>query len=579
MRTTRIELSNARLMARAWASTSAYSDSEALAASFAGHALASLAATCAISEEFCPSLRRARRTLDETAMALATKIGEIAARLPLIEALHQVTSLYPALMPAKERSALGAFYTPPALVTRLLDQAAQAGVDWSTAKVLDPAAGGGIFLLHAARRMVDALGECEPVFALSHVTARLSGFELDANAANLAQCALEISLADLARSAGRPAPQIVKTCDTLAMQAQPVFDLVIGNPPYGRVTLPTEMRAKYARSLYGHANLYGIFTDAAMRWTKPGGIIAFLTPTSFLGGQYFSALRCLLAKEAPPVAIDFVHARKGVFEDVLQETLLAIYHRGALRGGTCINYLTMLSEIEARITSNGAIILPQDASAPWLAPRLPDHIALVRRAQRMSHRLSDWGYKVSTGPLVWNRHKSQLRDRAGGKNVHPLIWAEAVTPDGRFTYRAHKKNHAPFFRMEPGDDWLLTRKPCVVVQRTTAKEQTRRLIAAELPAAFIAEHGGVVIENHLNMVRAVDDEAVAPSIVAAFLNSRIADDLFRCISGSVAVSAFELEAVPLPAPSQLAVLSKLVASGASRDEIDTECARLYGTDA
>lgn len=112
----------------------------------------------------------------------------------------------------------------------------------------------------------------------------------------------------------------------------------------------------------------------------------------------------------------------------------------------------------------------------------------------MPGRLADWGYSVSTGPLVWNRFKSQMRDRAG-RGVHPLIWAEAVTADGRFIYRAEKRNHTPYFKIERGDGWLLVEEACVLVQRTTAKEQARRLIAAELPAEFIAKHGGVVVES------------------------------------------------------------------------------------
>ena len=44
-----------------------------------------------------------------------------------------------------------------------------------------------------------------------------------------------------------------------------------------------------------------------------------------------------------------------------------------------------------------------------------------------------------------------------------------------------------------------------LVQRTTAKEQNRRLIAAELPASFIKKHGAVVVENHVNMVRPAND--------------------------------------------------------------------------
>jgi adenine-specific DNA-methyltransferase len=194
----------------------------------------------------------------------------------------------------------------------------------------------------------------------------------------------------------------------------------------------------------------------------------------------------------------------------------------------------------------------------------------------MHHRLVDWGYSVSTGPLVWNRHKAQLVSRPGGKRF-PLIWAEAVTADGRFVWRAQKKNHAPYFEVREGDDWLLTNISCVLIQRTTAKEQSRRLIAAALPTSFILKHGAVAIENHLNMVRQINKHRrVSATVLAAFLNSAAADQAFRCVSGSVAVSAYELEALPLPAPSNLGTLIDLVASGASRDQIERECARLYG---
>ncbi|MQT61498.1 N-6 DNA methylase, partial [Pseudomonas sp. FSL R10-0399] len=77
-------------------------------------------------------------------------------------------------------------------------------------------------------------------------------------------------------------------CDSLRRSPpKDRFDLVIGNPPYGRAKLDAETRERYKRSLYGHANLYGLFTDLALRHTKPGGVIAYVTPTSFLAGVYF----------------------------------------------------------------------------------------------------------------------------------------------------------------------------------------------------------------------------------------------------------------------------------------------------
>jgi adenine-specific DNA-methyltransferase len=502
-------------------------------------------------------------------------MGRNAASLPFIEAIFFLTSLYPAMLPQHRRSELGAFYTPPCLAERLVELAVEAGLDWRTARVLDPAAGGGAFLIQAASQMRIALAGAEPAFALAQMGKRLCGLELDANAAAMAQASLELLLADWIVASGRPAPLMVKVCDTLEETPRAEFDLVVGNPPYGRVTLNPDQRARFARGLYGHANLYGVFTDIAIRWCKPNGLIAYLTPTSMLGGQYFAALRGLLAKEAPPIGIDLVQARQGVFEDVMQETLLALYRCKAKPQRIQVHYLTVRSETEAAVVRNGTIGLPKDPKSPWFAPRDPKHGRLIAQVERMPTRLSDWGYEVSTGPLVWNRFKGQLQQKAG-KNAFPLIWAEAVTSDGRFMFRAEKKNHAPYFRLEHGDGWLLVEEGCVLLQRTTAKEQARRLIAAELPTDFVQRHGGVVVENHLNMVRATEPPKVSAAAVAAILNSRVVDEVFRCISGSVAVSAFELEALPMPSVTEMKAVERMVAHQEKKAVIDAAIAAIYG---
>jgi adenine-specific DNA-methyltransferase len=571
----RAELSRTRPLARAWAATIPEMRRLENAGAFAMRALLSFAAEVVHDMVVGAGALDFRVTLDDAPAELARSIGRTAAKLPILEALHQITSLYAALLPEQYRGKAGAFYTPPCLAARLLDQADEAGLDWTTAKVLDPAAGGGVFLAHAATRMLAALGECEPRLAIRQLKNRLQGLELDPHAAALAQVSLEVVLADIIKAAGEGAPSFVRVCDTLEQPAKATFDLVVGNPPYGRVTLTDEARRRYARGLYGHANMYGVFTDVALRWTKRGGLIAYLTPTSFLAGQYYSALRGLLAKEAPPVAIDFVHARKGVFEDVLQETLLAVYRKGGSPLRAQIHYLTVTSELGADVKRNGTVGLPHPPSRPWLAPRSPEHSGLISRVEAMPHRLADWGYTVSTGPLVWNRYKDQMRQHAGA-GVHPLVWAEAVTADGRFVYRADKRNHAPYFKVGRGDAWLVVKDPCVLVQRTTSKEQARRLIAAEMPAAFLETHGGVIVENHLNMVRATGPgPKVSPGVVAALLNSGVADEVFRCMSGSVAVSAFELEALPLPPPNALSDIEALVGHGAPGFEIEAAIAALY----
>ena len=569
------DLAELRAAARAWATSLSPSRRPSQAALFAWEAMCAFARVAAARVHLKPLDVFAGR-LDAEPNVLAREFGAQAAGLDFFAAMHAITSLYPALLPDDCRGALGAYYTPPALADRLVALADEAGLDWRIARVLDPAAGGGTFLLRCAKQMRDAIADADPSLALAQIGERLLGFEIDPVAASLAQASLDILLAYLASASGHAVPRVVRVCDTLNEPAEEAFDLVIGDPPYGRVALTPAQRQRYARSLYGHANLYSVFTDIALRWSKPGGFIAYLTPTSMLGGQYYSALRALIARQAPPLDLDFVHARSGVFEDVLQETLLALYVKGARRLRVSVQYLRVRNETDAAITRNGTFGLPLDPSQPWLAPRDPEHAALIAHAERMPHRLCDWGYGVSTGPLVWNRHKTQLK-KTRGKNALPLVWAESVTADGRFAFRAAKKNHAPWFEVDgPRDAWLVVDKPCVLVQRTTAKEQARRLIAAELPAEFVKVHGGVVIENHLNMIRAASAPRVSPACLAALLNSRAADEVFRCISGSVAVSAFELESLPLPSPAAMRTVERLIAKRASRTHIEAAIDRLYG---
>lgn len=519
-----------------------------------------------------------RPNIDGEAQELAGGIGRSLPADAPERAVYAIGRLYTALLPEAFRAQHGIFYTPPELVDCLLAMAEEAGIDWTGARVLDPACGGGAFLVGSVLRMVASLDRVEPGIALQNIAGRLRGFDLDPFGAWLAQAMLCVALGPLVRAARRELASLVDCRDSLDLKAEEAnsYDLVIGNPPYGRTSLSPGRRSQFARSIYGHANLYGVFTDAALHWAKPGGVVAYVTPTSMLSGLYYKALRELLASEAPPVAISFVGERNGVFADVLQETMLATYRRSGVATPGTVGFIAA-ADGQVVKHKGGSFTLPTVAHAPWLLPRAENQQALTKRLRAMRHRLSDYGYGVSTGPLVWNRFKEQFQMTAA-KATFPVIWAESITSDGRFAWRSEKRNHLPWFAARrPKDDWLIVTRPCVLLQRTTAKEQPRRLIAAELSQSFIRRHGGVIVENHLNMVRAIDDTPkITPAVIAALLNSKSVDAAFRCINGSVAVSAFELEELPLPEPAIMAKLAQLVAQGAERSAIEAVIAQAYG---
>ena len=405
----------------------------------------------------------------------------------------------------------------------------------------------------------------------------MHGFELDPFAAWLSQVFLDVTLGGLYHMAGIRLSSIVQVRDSMEQTPQGEgFDLVVGNPPYGRVSLPTDLRNRFRRSLFGHANLYGVFTDLALRFVRPGGVIAFVTPTSFLAGEYFKNLRSLLGREAPPVSIDFVGERKGVFTDVLQETLLATYRCGGNPDTGKVHFIAPEPDGSITTKTAGSFGLPAEPAQPWVMPRSEDQCLLVRQAEQLPYRLANYGYTVSTGPLVWNRHKESLRGEPG-KGRYPLIWAESVRSYGEFEFRAVKRNHKPYFEPKPNERWVVTDSPCVLSQRTTSKEQNRRLKSAELPMSFVEKHGGVVVENHLNIIKPLTGEPeVTPAVLSALLNSEVVDRLFRCINGSVAVSAYELKSLPLPSPEDMRAIDRMVNRRTKRKTFERALERLYG---
>jgi len=517
------------------------------------------------------------KLLNKDAQTQAKKIGLALSEYTVVEASYLVGTIYTSLLPNDYRSKNGVYYTPPSLTKRLIDQATKAGIDWETARVLDPACGGGAFLAPVIERKLKAMSGSKPIEIVKSISKTICGYEIDIFSAWLTQVFVDIVTFDVCVRAGKRLPVLTKVKNSLEkMEKYPIFDLVIGNPPYSKIKLDKKEREQYQRSLYGHANLYSLFTDQALNFAKSGGVIAYVTPSSFLSGQYFKGLRSLLRSESPPYSIDFVSDRSGVFEDVLQETVLVTYRKSAKNKTGTVNLLKYNKDNVFRPQSLGRFRLPEDDSSPWLMPRTKEQADLMTQLPSINNRLSDYGYKVSTGPLVWNRHKDQLVSRKS-KYAYPLIWAESIAANGVFVFKAEKRNHKPYFKWKSSrDKCLLVNKPCVLLQRTTSLEQERRLIAAELPAEFISQYGSVVVENHINMIVSTKDEpSVSVKTLTVLFNSKVMDQVFRCYNGSVAVSAYELAALPLPSIEIMEQLEDIVRFNPQSDLIEKILREVY----
>jgi len=512
---------------------------------------------------------------------LARTVAEAATGLPPLKAAYLIGSVYTHLLPASWRERHGAFYTPPDVVRRmyaLLDLAAAdarqdpegpaaTGIDWTRLRVADLACGGGMLLIPAAQRLLK-----NPALK-GDLGGRLWGRDLDPLGAWLAQLHLDLlACPHLPTGAPLPAP-VIHAADSLSADDEEQADLVIGNPPYGKVTLSADLRIRFARSLYGHANLYGVFTDLAVRACAPGGHVCLVTPTSFLSGLSFRALRRTLGQQAPLVASEVLQAREGVFEGVQQEAVLSVFRKEPDRAGAA-GAAPVPRRVRVRLPPADAWVhLPADPAAPWMMPRHAGDVALSAALHGMPGRLRDLGYRAATGQIVWNRHAAHLHQQALPGSL-PLIWADAVRGH-TFSFRPEQSRRACYLLPTERHRALRVTAAGVLVQRTTAKEQARRLVAAELPQAFLDEHGGAFIENHLNVLQATRPRVRADTL-ARLLASAVVDRALRTMSGSVAISAAELGALPLPSVAQMQALERAIDAGAERGEQERLIASYYG---
>ncbi|MGA2402358.1 MAG: N-6 DNA methylase [Syntrophobacteraceae bacterium] len=254
-----------------------------------------------------------------------------------IGVLSQVYENFSKIWDPQQRKQTGAYYTPKNIARYLVDDAFEGLSDKKNARILDPSCGAGIFLVLAFRKLVTARwehdGKRPDTRAIQTILYnQLCGFDVSEPALRLAALSLYITAIELNESPRppkslrfpkplqgvvlhnlrRPEEQASKgfALGSLRLDLPKYFnchfDMVIGNPPWGRLKGDDEeakkkvtennivftnltrqiLKDRQDRGLEGIAQTYRNpdnnpdlpFLWRATEWAKPGGIIAMALP-------------------------------------------------------------------------------------------------------------------------------------------------------------------------------------------------------------------------------------------------------------------------------------------------------------
>lgn len=279
----------------------------------------------------------------------------------------------------QRQKARGAFYTPPEISQFLIDWAVRRKGDF----VLEPSCGDAAFLVPAAERLRD-LGVPRRL-----IPNQLQGIEIDKASVEEAEERLE--------EEGLSAT--IVHSDFFDCEPSPVFDAVVGNPPFIRYqAFSGEARAKSLRVALAHgvrltalASSWAAFVIHASEFLKDSGRLAMVLPAELLSVSYASEVRrFLLNRFANVRLVLFDHL---VFPGVTAEIVLLL----AEGRGTAKSFeVVQLRDLPAlsKLNSPGSIDFLPSGGEKWTPALISSEALRVYReltSMGAFSRMIDWG--------------------------------------------------------------------------------------------------------------------------------------------------------------------------------------------
>lgn len=472
----------------------------------------------------------------------------------ILDFIINATVQYMEHMPKKQRKAYGQFFTSKEtaqFMAGLFDVPA----DKTEIAILDPGAGSGILSAALIERL-----QSVPVLQKIHLTC----YETDEKIIQL----LKSNLEWICRQSAVPIKYKIISENYILSQAleynhmigaNPApdkFDMVIGNPPYMKVSKDAPEAKSMSDICYGAPNLYFLFAGMSLFNTKEYGELVYIIPRSWTSGAYFKKFRHKFLQIGALEHIHLFVSRDKVFEQesVLQETIIIKVRK------TCVKP----QRVHITTTqASGDFCNKTEFNVPYetVVSGKDSYVYLVTNEQEIDalNQLNQWsntlpsiGLKMKTGLTVDFRNREALRDTAESGAV-PLFFARHIQ-DGKVIFPTGKEY-----------EYLVTNQPGLLQQNTnylfvkrfTAKEERRRLQCGVYLAKKNPTYTRISTQNKINFICGLQElsECIVYGLYVLF-NSTLYDCYYRILNGSTQVNSTEINSMPVPPMSIIEAMGK-----------------------
>jgi len=445
----------------------------------------------------------------------------------------------------KVKTELGQYFTPQP-VAEFMTQGIQ--TQQTTLRVLDAGAGMGIL----------ACAVCENVLA----NIELIAYEIDNQIADCLEIVLDYTRQWMSTQ-GRLLTYTIHRHDfilcnahalALSLNDDALFDVVISNPPYLKISKADPRAVLAERIVHGQPNLYVLFMAVGGALLRAGGQFIFITPRSYMSGAYFQRFREFFWALMNITTVHLFVSRKDVFESVLQESMIIWAERGSQN-----HEFRVSSSIDSKNLhqSQQNDFVFQDLLGEGSVLHIPlshKDFHITKLFQTWAGRLEHYGMAVSTGRVVAFR-ASQWIETEGDitQNHAPLLWLHNIQS---MQWQWPVEAKPQYISVKASKSLLVSNQNYILMRRFSPKEG-RRLTATPYTSTLNTQWLG--LENHLNYIYRKIGEMSELEIygLSIFLSSQWVDAYLRQVSGNTQIGATEIRNLPLPPLESIEEMGRL----------------------
>ena len=478
----------------------------------------------------------------------------------------------------KRRADLGQFFTPSSVATFMASMLEVPNPP-KELRILDPGGGSGVLMSAAVVELCTRAENKRP--AALHATVWEIDELLSRDIARTFEYCFSVcrevgvSFKGTLRQGNfiLDAPDFVGDCGLFGPEDRPRFHVAIMNPPYRKLRSDSPERARLSTVGIETSNMYSAFVWLAIKLLEEDGELVAITPRSFMNGPYFRPFRQVLAHDFTFRQVHVYDARDTAFlgDKVLQENV--IFH--GIQGRACMPIKITTSRgpddsgLVERMIEPEDLIHPADKEFVFHVVSDETDARISQQMRALPNTLAELVVSVSTGRVVGFRSKECLHAETRPGDA-PLIFPRHFA-DGFVSWPDSSDQKPNGLAVNgPNDELLLPSGWYVLINRFSAKEEKRRVVAGLYDPARIASEV-VAFDNKLNVLHRENaglPEGLAKGL-AVFLNSTAVDAYFRQFSGHTQVNATDLRALRFPDAEDLERLGgRIDGSMPPQDEIN-----------